>query len=293
MEETKRLSARLDNIRAVEPILSALRTISLGARTVALKKAEGVTRFQQGLERVVALACASMGADSRLYFKPRSAQHSVQLLVVGTERGLCGTFNESLLSYVDQVWQELGTAGASINLGVLGSRAERALRSHGLTPVWSGRLSLTALPPPSLAHGLVSDWLQAYREGRIGRVEVAYNAYRGLAAYQPSRVQLLPLELSVTSGAASNLETIVETDRQRLLEHALRLWLSAKLYGILLDSAASEHTARYQLMDGAAENAQRLIEELTLFLQMARQEAITSEMRDLASGAGLLGSLPD
>jgi F-type H+-transporting ATPase subunit gamma len=65
------------------------------------------------------------------------------------------------------------------------------------------------------------------------------------------------------------------------------------MYRVLLDSAAAEHSARFQLMEGAAQNSNRLINELTLALQSARQHAITSEMQELASGAGLLGGQVD
>jgi F-type H+-transporting ATPase subunit gamma len=73
-----------------------------------------------------------------------------------------------------------------------------------------------------------------------------------------------------------------------LYARSLELALSAKLYGILLQSAAAEHSVRFQLLDGASQNAERLIDELGLFLQAARQDAITSELQDLAVGAGLL-----
>jgi F-type H+-transporting ATPase subunit gamma len=284
----ERLRARLDNIQAVEPILSALRTISSGTRMAALKKMESAERYQQGLARVVSLVRHPLSAGSRPSRGRRTTMSSLPLLAVGSERGLCGGFNEAMAAYADQVRQELTTDDTHVELWVLGARAERALRSLGIEPAWSGRLSLTAVPPPSLAEGLVSGWLSAYATGEIVGVEIVYNAYRGLGPYQLSRMQLLPSELPVLAEAERGLPPIVETDHQRLFWHATRLWLSARLHTVLLDSAAAEHTARYQLMDGAAENAQRLIEELKLFLQLARQEAITSEMRDLASGAGLL-----
>jgi F-type H+-transporting ATPase subunit gamma len=67
------------------------------------------------------------------------------------------------------------------------------------------------------------------------------------------------------------------------------LWTTTEMYRILLDSASSEHSARYQLMEGATQNTKRLIDELTQSLQAARQEAITNEMIELAAGAGLMG----
>jgi F-type H+-transporting ATPase subunit gamma len=82
---------------------------------------------------------------------------------------------------------------------------------------------------------------------------------------------------------------IIETDPLALYTRVVEQWASVQLYTLLLDSAAAEHAARYQLMEGAAQNAERLIEELTAELQAARRRAITQEMQELAAGAGLLG----
>ncbi len=82
---------------------------------------------------------------------------------------------------------------------------------------------------------------------------------------------------------------IAETDPLWLYVKAVELWLSARLYTVMLESAAAEHSARYQLLEGAGQNAQELIAELQTYLQVARQESITAEMQDLAAGAGLLG----
>ncbi|KPL21977.1 MAG: hypothetical protein AMJ93_08345 [Anaerolineae bacterium SM23_84] len=82
---------------------------------------------------------------------------------------------------------------------------------------------------------------------------------------------------------------MIETDARCSYLRAVELPLCASLYAIRPGSAAVEHTARYRLLDGAAQNTARLIEELRVFLQVATQEAITSEMHDLASAAGLLG----
>jgi len=293
MEEIERLRARLDNIQAVEPILSALRTISSGTRMTALKRMESAEQYQQGLAHIVALMCLPTPAVWPLSRRRRTQNLSLPLLVIGTERGLCGGFNETLAAYADQVRRDLTTDGIHVELWALGARAERALRSLGIEPAWSSRLSLTTVPPWNLAGDLVSAWLRAYTTDQIAGVEVVYNAYRGLGPYQPSRIQLLPGEPPALAEGELGLPPIVETNRRHLLWHVLSLWLSSRLHRVVLESAAAEHTARYQLMDGAAENAQRLIEELKLFLQLARQEAITSEMRDLASGAGLLTASPD
>ena len=86
---------------------------------------------------------------------------------------------------------------------------------------------------------------------------------------------------------------IIETDPLGLYARLIEQWTSASLHGLLLESAAAEHSARFQLLEGATQNAERLIAELTLVVQTARQQAITREMQELATGAGLVGTRPD
>jgi F-type H+-transporting ATPase subunit gamma len=210
------------------------------------------------------------------------------VVIIGSERGLCGTFNEDLVAYAEQAAPLHLAAGRKAQLVTLGSRVERALRNAEYSPSSAVRLSATALPSYDLAHSLAVGWLETYRRRELAAVEVVHNSYRRLARYKPQKLRLIPPQLPLHSSQDEQWPPHVETDAQRLYARSLELALSAKLYGILLQSAAAEHSVRFQLLDGASQNAERLIDELGLFLQAARQDAITSELQDLAVGAGLL-----
>ena len=175
----------------------------------------------------------------------------------------------------------------------LGTRAQQAFRRKGHVPVWSGRLSVTALPPYGLCCRLASEWLWDYERHELDTVEVIYNAYKGMGRYEPMAMRVLPPSLCVPTQVETDWPPIIETDPIQLYARVVELWLSTMLYDIMLESAAAEHSARYQLLDRAAQNAEHLIEELTLFLQASRQESITSEMQNLASAAGLIGPRTD
>jgi F-type H+-transporting ATPase subunit gamma len=289
MEEAERLKARLDNIEAVEPILSALRTVSSGSRVLALKKKYAVESYRQDLLDVIASTSPHLAKRQRMLSEASPENGRRALLVIGSERGLCGAFNDVVAVYAEQVLQEYGADGTNVALMALGTRALRALQLRGRSPVWSSRLSLRALPRYELACELASRWLGQHRHQDLNALEVVYNAYRGLAMYEPCKVRLLPVHMPRAYPEEQAWPPVIETDAHCLHLRAVELWLCASLYAIMLESAAAEHTARYKLLDGAAQNAGRLIEELRVFLQVATQEAITSEMRDLASAAGLLG----
>lgn len=291
MEDLERTETRLDNIRTVEPILSALRTISLGSWQAALKRKDSVRRYE---ERLTAMLPAllphvrppsfpSIGGDER-------GEARVVALVIGSERGLCGRFNAAVVERAERYLAEQTAAGAQVELMALGTRVRRILRRHQQPLAWSGALSVTALPPYRLAFDLTRRWLTRYEEREVDAVDLVYNAYRGSARYEPTVARLVPPALPTPEADALPWPPpIIETGPLSLYARVVEQWAAVSLYWLLLDSAAAEHSARFQLLEASTQNIERLIDELTLAVQTARQQEITQEMQELAAGAGLIG----
>ncbi len=296
MENLERAETRLDNICTVEPILSALRTISLGNWQAALKRKDGVRRY---VERLAAMLPALLPHLPPPFIPPNGGERGearIVALVVGSERGLCGRFNAAVVERAGQYLAEQEAEGAQVELMALGTRTARILRRRGGAAALSAALPVTALPPYRLAFDLTRRWLARYEERELDAVDLVYNAYHGTARYEPTVARLIPPTLPAPGppdGSRSLTEPwlppIIETDPLSLYARVVEQWAAVSLYGLLLDSAAAEHSARYQLMEGATQNAERMIEELTLAVQTARQQAITQEMQELAVGAGLIG----
>jgi F-type H+-transporting ATPase subunit gamma len=289
MEEAERLTARLANIRSVEPILAAMRTIALGNRLLSINRALEVAQYRQELQDILALIAPLLAREAPARRTQGQTAGHLVLLVIGSERGLCGAFNDTVAAQAEAFLSQHTGAEEEVTLISLGRQTEKALRRQGRLPVWSGRLSATALPPSEIASELTTQWLDAYEIGKLNGVYVAHNVRRGMATYSSITTKLLPLGLPAAAAREVEWPPIVETEPAALRSRLARLWLSAAFYGIMLDSAAAEHSARYQLLEGAVQNAQRMIEELEMSLRVARQEAITTEVQDLASGAGLVG----
>jgi len=249
LDSLERLHARLDNIEAVQPLLSALRAISLSSRLQAVSKAGSVATYCQELLSILALTLPHVPGSERTSGSGKGTRAESVLLVVGSERGLCGAFNEAVVQFANQVLNRHASEGKAVHLMTLGSRTRHALQRMHRTPVWSGNLSATALPSYAQARRLASTWLIEYRERTISGVEVAYNSYQDLARYKPRCEQLLPLSPRWPKLERPLWPPSIETDARTLLWRAVELWLSATLYGMLLDSAAAEHSARYQLLD--------------------------------------------
>lgn len=318
MEELERAQERLDNIRGVKPILGGLRTISLGSWQAALKRRGVVQQYAERLRRMLPALVPHLqpkrGILARLRGrsslpipllpgrreterKEDSRPKQVVILVVGSERGLCGRFNVAAIERAERYLREQSVQGVDPTLTVLGSRAQRISKRRDHEPAWTKKLSVTRLPQLSLAFELTRAWLSRYEERELDAVDVVYNAYRGTGTYEPSVARLIPPSLSEDESVGETAPPearlwpppIVETDPMSLYATVVEQWAAVQLYGLLLDSAAAEHATRFQLMESATQNAERLIEELTLVIQTARQQEITQEMTELAAGAGLIG----
>lgn len=316
MEEAQRARERLENISSVKPILGGLRTISLGSWQAALKRRSGVRDYAAKLRamlpwlvpflqskegmtaRVRQVTRALPRLVARAKEKPKAISHPHQLkaLVVGSERGLCGRFNVAVAEEAERYLGSELAQKSSVELMVLGRRAQRVLQRRGHEPTEAGTLSMTTLPSLSLAFDLTGGWLQAYEEETLDAVDVIYNEYHGTGRYEPAVVRLIPPQPSTRrlvgeagEGGEPWPPPIIDTDPLSLYATVVEQSVAVQLYRILLDSSAAEHATRFQLMESATQNADRLIEELTLVVQTARRHKVTQEMQELAAGAGLIG----
>ncbi|HOT92374.1 MAG TPA: F0F1 ATP synthase subunit gamma [Anaerolineae bacterium] len=301
-QDLERIRNRLDNIRSVGPILAALRTISLGSWQMALNRLRGLEGYGG---RLLALLPAVLPYLQKPAARPRrlrlheravtsgpaDAGHAV-VVVIGSERGLCGRYNAVLVERTIAYMQEQAQRGFTVEIMALGSRLVRTCQRQKCSPHRSQKLPVTRLPTFELAYRLTRTWLQQYEAFEIDAVDVLYNAYAGPGRYTATLSRLLPPELpspvSLTAAAGATAPYIIETDPLRLYAHIVAQWTTLSFYTLLLNAAAAEHAARFQLMESATQNVERLVEELTLELQSVRRQTITREMQELAVGAGLL-----
>ena len=309
-QDLERIQSRLENVRAVGPILAALRTISLGSWQMALNRLRSLREYSdrlltflpvllphiQGARGAPRAFDAGRQRPSSLREAPvltDAAPERVIALVIGSERGLCGRYNATLVARAEQYFTNMERRGVNLQVAAFGTRLIRIFHRQKRALRWSQGLLVTRLPAFEMAFQLTRDWLEQYEAAEIDAVDVLYNAYDGPGRYSPTVFRLLPPELPSANpfafeGKFSDTSYIIETDPLRLYVRIVEQWTALNFYTLLLTAAASEHSARYQLMESATQNVDRLVEELTQELQTARRQAITIEMQELASSAGLL-----
>lgn len=292
MIEPDRAQARLENVRSVQPILSALHSISLGSWQAALNQSERVRQYRERLSALLPLLAAHLPARpfrARGRDRERTEETRAAVLVVGSERGLCGRFNTAVFEQAESHLADREASDVSVELMGLGSRVCRAIERQGRDLVWSGNLSTTTLPSHTLALELTRYWLARYEAYELDGVDLVYNAYGGMGNYAPAVVRLIPPIAPQAEQQQEQEPSIIETDPLGLYARVVEQLTTTHLYELLLNSAAAEHAARYELMEAATRNTEDLVADLTLAIQTARQQTITRETQELAVGAGMVG----
>jgi F-type H+-transporting ATPase subunit gamma len=290
VEETERLHERLSNVRAIEPILSALRTIAGATWRAAVSRLQKAHQYTRYIEEVAAHIAPYVGSRT---LGPREALSATDkrdaLIVISAERGLCGAFNRTILDAADKVVDEGLPSGGTLLLLTLGERATRHFQRRGVDIAKTESLPLTTLLPFSRARELAG-WIgHACGRDDSARVRVVFNHYVSPSTYRPAVRQLLPANAEGNESLLPDWPPpIIETDPVLLQQRISEQLLALRLYSAILESAASEQSARLQAMERSSQNAKRLIEDLSLSYHRARQEAITQEMLDLAAGAGMV-----
>jgi len=289
MEDLERIKERLDNIRSVEPILTALRTIAAGSWHAARTRLSAVRLFAEELSSVFRALLEHLPPEELESPQAPEQVRRVGMLVIASERGLCGAFNSTVLEAAERYLAQQRELGRAVELMTLGARATIHFERRGIAPIWSESLPMTSVPSLAFVQHVQRRLSAAYRAGRHDIIHVVYTPYQVRAALRPQMAQLFPAKPE-----APQEETIswppplIDTDPLLLYHRVLEQWSIVELYRCVIESAASEQSARFQMLDGASNSSQRLIEELTLSYHAARQHAITMEMLDLISGAGLL-----
>jgi len=286
MEDIERVEQRLENIEGIEPILTALHTIAAATWRAALRRLEAAREYTRQLEEVLAIVSPHLPSPDSRRGRPAAGE---ALLIIAAERGLCGGFNRVVLEAAEDFVAEQRAQGQTLHLLTLGERARRHFQRLGEPILRAERLPTTALWPFAQAQALAEWAMDAYEAGQIDGLQVLYNRYRSAMAYEPVTRRLIPPPVAVgTPGQEAWPPTIVETDAAQLHALVMTQLVIVGLHLAVIESAASEQAARFRVMDGASQNSQQLIEELTLEYHQARQQAITREMLNLVAGAGLL-----
>ena len=205
------------------------------------------------------------------------------LIVMTSDRGLCGSFNTNIVKAVGVYLR--GNAGREVALGLVGKKGREALGRRGF-PI---RFEYTGLPKVigfAEAEAVAQPAIEDFVSGKVDIVHLVYNEFKSVLQQALVIEQLLPMApIEVTEAEAGGIEYLYEPSPQRIFDEMLPRLVEAQVLRALLESAAAEHAARMTAMDAATRNSADMIEGLTLTMNKIRQAAITREIIEVVSGA--------
>jgi F-type H+-transporting ATPase subunit gamma len=283
MATLKEIKGRIGSVKSTLKITTAMKMVASAKLHKAQTAIEGMLPYEQSLKRTLdeLLRQARLQSDLSEGRPPRR----VTLLCVASNSSLCGSFNANAIREARLRLDALKREGVEeITVLSVGRKMAEAMRKAGY-PSPEDFTELSAKPSYEAA-AVLSDALVAdFREGRTDRVELIYNHFVSTAVHRTVCETYLPMEAAAQAeGVPSEDEYIIEPDEEELLGVLLPKLLKLRIYTVLLDASAAEHAARTVAMQTASDNAEDLLQELSLEYNKSRQAKITAEILDLAGG---------
>jgi F-type H+-transporting ATPase subunit gamma len=309
----KDLRTRIKSVKNTQQITKAMKLVSAAKFGRAQNNVLQARPYARALEKLVLkLVQGSRDAQTHAMLQGRESDVAL-LLVISSERGLCGGYNSNTIKAAIRSVEELAAAGKKPVLMCLGKKAYQVLSKRPLAggvkggrvvpldqllsnPVevilnnLSGVLHLGVpfdKPNYDFSQNLASAIESAFAAGAVGEVHVVYNQFQSAMTQIPVCEQMLPLVSGSAEDASSN-QSLLEPSWKELAEAVLPRYLATRFYQVTLEAIASEHGARMTAMDNATRNAKDMERRLQITYQRARQAAITRELIEIISGAEAL-----
>ena len=287
MANLKEVRTRISSVSSTQQITSAMKMVSAAKFRRAQNAIIGMRPYAAQLNEIISDIDTGDGVQTP-YHAVRPVQ-TVVLVVVTSNKGLCGAFNSNVIKLAQQRIDHWRSEKAAIKVIGIGKKAsEQMAKQKDLQcSSYDELLDTPAFDPiATLADTLMDD----FAEKRIDRVEIIYNQFKNSLSQILSCEQWLPIDNSNASHTSStgNNDYIFEPSKEDILREMIPLTLRSTFYRVVLDSLAAEHGARMTAMQKATDNATELLKDLRLSYNKARQAAITNEIIEIVSGSEAL-----
>lgn len=286
MPNLKDIKTRIVSVKKTKQITSAMKLVAGAKLKRATDAATNAQPYKEQLEAVLSRVAGRAEDAEEPLLTPREHIRRVALVVIASDRGLCGGFNNTLLrKTVD--WIEAKKAeGVEVEIHAYGRKAFTFLAGRGYS-LAAEVGDLNNGPKMDFVRPLGTTVVSGYIDGTYDAVYVASNAFKSVLTQEPTFSQLIPLSVDAEADDVGG-DYRYEPSADEILGALLPLYIRTILLQQFLETEAGEHAARMTAMDAATRNASELIDSLTLAYNRARQAAITTEIIEIVSGAAAL-----
>lgn len=293
MASLKEIRVRIASVSSTQKITSAMKMVSASKLRRAQTAILNLRPYSNKLTEILQnLSGATDSLDAMPLFQKRP-EETVALVVISSNRGLCGAFNTNIVKRVQAMLREdyaTQKAAGKVKLYCIGKKAAEQL-SKELEVAWRNEevVETSSFDDiAKLAEALMNDFVNR----KVDKVQIVYNRFVNQATQTLVAEDFLPISNLNTKGEGSavNHDYIFEPDKESILTELIPKILKLQLYKTLLDSIASEHGARMTAMHKATDNATEILKDLRLKYNNARQSSITNELIEIVSGAEALNN---
>jgi F-type H+-transporting ATPase subunit gamma len=284
MASGKEIRTKIKSVENTRKITKAMEMVAASKMRKAQERMLKARPYGEKIRRVAAHLSHALSEYKHPFLEKRDQIKKVGIILVTSDKGLCGGLNTNVLRQLVNKMRELDGQKVNVQVTAIGSKGFAFLQRNG-AEIASQAVGLGDNPHIDSLIGPVKVQIDAYNAGEIDELHIAYTRFVNTMRQEPVVEQLLPLAGDTVGSAPSRWDYVYEPDAKSVIDDLLVRYLEALVYQSVAENIASEQSARMVAMKAASDNAKNVIEELKLVYNKTRQAAITKELSEIVSGA--------
>ncbi|MFP3982534.1 MAG: ATP synthase F1 subunit gamma [Desulfurivibrionaceae bacterium] len=292
MASLKEVKTKIDGVKKTQQITRAMNMVASAKLRSAQEKMESFKPYADKFNKALQRIGGNTTSGSFPLMEKRDTINSVEIVVVTSDRGLCGSFNAHILSMAEKLMKSYEAEGKKVSLVCIGKKGNQYFRKTGkvrerYSEIMSMKFQMDHAR--TIAQNIGNNFI----EGESDEVKIVYGGFKSMIRQEPVTVDLLPIRPVEAEEEEPEVKEIkgtyiYEPEPEEIMEVLLPLYLNVMVYNAMVQVGASEHAARMTAMDNATNACEDMIGELTTIYNKARQAAITGELMDIVGGAEAL-----
>jgi F-type H+-transporting ATPase subunit gamma len=284
MAGTKEIRVKIASVKSTQKITKAMQMVATSKMRRAQDRMRLARPYADKIRSVIGNLTQANPDYRSPFLQERAEVKNVGIIVISSDRGLAGALNINIFKQVLLAMKEWQAKGAQVSLCLIGAKASQFFRRLP-NPILANTQGLGDQPHIKDLIGTVKVMLDAYKDGRIDRLLLVHSSFVNTMTQKPEVHQLLPVKPIEGAQLQEHWDYIYEPDASAILDGLLMRYIESQVYRGAVENVASEMAARMVAMKAASDNAGKLIGELQLIYNKARQAAITKELAEIVGGA--------
>jgi F-type H+-transporting ATPase subunit gamma len=284
MPGTKEIRVKIKSVQNTRKITKAMEMVAASKMRKAQERMRAARPYGEKIRNVAAHISHANPEYRHPFLVPRDTVKRVGLIVITTDKGLCGALNTNLLRMVLSQYKAWQTEGEEIDVCCIGNKGFGFMQRLGGNIV-SHAIQIGDRPQMDKLIGTIKVMLDGYSKDRFDRLMIGYTRFLNTMKQEPVLEQLLPLSGERMGAPETVWDYLYEPEAKAVLDQVMTRYIEAIIFQAVAENMASEQSARMVAMKSASDNARDLIDELTLIYNKNRQAGITKELSEIVGGA--------